>query len=331
MNNRGLPEPQQNSVNEGSLLDLTVSLLPELKLPERITLLRVFDSEDDLFVQSKRDIEEIIKRGLKRFWDIREIHDKAGRIDTICGMRSIKWVSWKDTGYPPLLREIYDPPSVIYYRGNLPNPEKSLLGMVGTRKPSPGALDKAYTIACDLGKAGISVISGLALGIDSMSHRGNLSGGVPGYAVMGSGLDEIYPAANRLLARKILDSGGSLISEYPPGVVPSKWTFPARNRIIAAMSRSVLVIEAPKKSGALITASFALDHGKDLWAANLPAEEKKLFDRSGTDKLVTDGAELIYSARDILEKWDMEISDNDTKESGRDIISSMADFLKIEI
>jgi DNA processing protein len=217
-------------MNKRGLLDLIISLLPGLKTFDKISLLKYFNREEELFAQSRRDIEEILKHELKAFWDINEIGDKAGRIDTICEMRSIEWVSFAENGYPPLLREIYDPPPVVFLRGELPDPEKSLLGMVGTRKPSPDASDQAYRIGRGAGQAGISVVSGLALGIDAMSHRGNLAGGVPGYAVLGSGVDEIYPSANRPLAKKILETGGALISEYPPGVRPSKWTVPARNR-----------------------------------------------------------------------------------------------------
>jgi len=321
------------------LLDLTISLLPDLKLTEKILLLQNFEREEDLYVQSKRDIETVINRQLKEFWDITEIRDRAGRIDTICKMRSIKWVSWTEAEYPPLLREMYDPPSVIYYLGILPNPERSLLGMVGTRKPSPQAQEQAYKIAGNLSRFGISVISGLALGIDAMSHRGNLIGSAPGYAVLGSGIDEIYPSSNRPLAKRILDSGGALISEYPPGTHPCKWTFPARNRIIASLSRSVLIVEAPQKSGALITAAFALEQGKDLWVASSGIEES-MFDRQGTIKLANDGAEIIYSALDVLNKWNMieeeesapRLNDTHISQSGKDeLISSMADFLKIEL
>ena len=321
------------------LLDLTVSLLPELRLREKILLLRNFENEEELYVQSKRDIEIIINRQLKNFWDISEISDRAGRIDTICKMRSIKWVSWTEAEYPPLMREMYDPPSVIYFLGKLPNPEKPLLGMVGTRKPSPQAQEQAYKIAGNLSAFGISVISGLALGIDAMSHRGNLIGGAPGYAVLGSGIDEIYPSSNKPLARRILDSGGALISEYPPGTHPCKWTFPARNRIIASFSRSVLIVEAPQKSGALITAAFALEQGKDLWVASSGIEEG-IFDRRGTIKLAADGAEVIYSACDVLNRWNM-IGEEESapytraasfSQTGRDeLISSMADFLQIEL
>jgi len=324
-------------MNERGLLDLVISLLPGLKITDKLALLRAFDSEEKLFVQSRENIEEILNHRINAFWDITEIHEKAGRIDTICRMRSIKWASWADRDYPPLLRESYDPPAVLFFIGKLPNPEKSLLGMVGTRNPSPQAAEQAYKIAGNISRAGISVISGLALGIDSMSHRGSLIGGAPGYAVLGSGIDEVYPSANRPLAKRILDSGGALISEYPTGVRPSKWTFPARNRIIAAMSRGVLVVEAPKKSGALITAAFALEQGKDLWVASCGLQEDANFDKRGTIKLANDGAEVINSACDVLEKWNMETgisyagTARETNTGVNDYINSLADFLKIEI
>ena len=322
-------------MNKCGLLDLIISLLPGLKTIDKITLLKIFNREEELYAQSRRDIEGLLKHELKVFWDINEIIDKAGRIDTICEIRSIKWVSWIESEYPPLLREMYDPPPVVFFRGNLPDPEKSLLGMVGTRRPSHGAAEQAYAIARGAGQAGVSVVSGLALGIDAMSHRGNLAAGVPGYAVLGSGVDEIYPSANRPLAKKILDTGGALISEYPPGVRPGKWTFPARNRIISALSRSVLIVQAPQKSGALITAAFALEQGKELWVASCGIKQGE-FDNRGTCRLAQEGAEIIYTERDIFEKWGMEIASNADDnpagaKGGKDFISSIANFLKIEI
>ncbi|MDR2543400.1 MAG: DNA-processing protein DprA [Treponema sp.] len=321
---------------ERGLLDLVISLLPDIKLTEKITLLNKFESLDHLFVQSKRDIEIILNRQLIRFWDITEIRDRADRIDTICRMRFINWVSWNDVLYPPLLREIFDPPSVIFYRGKLPNPEKSLLGIVGTRNPSPEAAEQVYKIAGNLSRLGFSVVSGLALGIDAMAHRGNLVGSAPAYAVLGSGIDEVYPSSNKPLAKRILDSDGAIISEYPPGVKPAKWTFPARNRIIAGLSRSVVISEAPFKSGALITAAFALEQGRDLWVTSeglSDSSKASRFDKRGTEKLVSDGAEIIYSASDVLEKWNItkEKTWADSPLCHRELISSMADFLKIDI
>jgi len=324
-------------MNNRGMLDLVISLLPDLKITDRVYLLQVFNSEDELFVQSKRDIEEILEHEIKNFWDISEIHEKAGRIDTVCRTRGIKWVSYTDSDYPPLLRETYDPPCVIYYKGILPDPEKSLLGMVGTRHPSPQAAEQAYKIAGNLSRLGISVISGLALGIDAMSHRGSLIGAASGYAVLGSGIDEVYPSVNRPLAKRILDSGGALISEYTPGTRPCKWNFPARNRIIAGLSRSVLIVEAPKKSGALITAGFALDQGKDLWVASSGIEQNVKFDKSGALKLADEGAEIISSAADVLEKWNIENSspyERDRRAFGEgkgELISTIAGLLKIDL
>jgi len=321
------------------LLDLIISVLPGLNIKEKNIMIDSFDNTDDLFVQSKSDIERILGRRLKNFWDLSEVRDRAGRIDTTCRMRSIKWVSKESCDYPPLLRETYDPPPVIYYKGVLPNPEKSLLGIVGTRKPSRQAAEQVYKIAGNIGRAGISVVSGLAVGIDAMAHRGNLIGNAPGYAVLGSGADEIFPSVNRPLAKRLLDSGGAIISEYPPGTPPAKWTFPARNRIIAALSRGVLVAEAPKKSGALITASFALEQGKDLWVAscgvNDENSEASPIDKRGTTKLADDGAEIIFSACDILIKWNLR--DADAKPDARigssreEMVSSVAELLKIDI
>ena len=324
-------------MNNQGLLDLMIATLPGLNPIDKINLLKTFDCENDFVIQSKRNIEEILNKELKKFWDVNVIQAKAEKITSLCLARSINWVSWNDMlAYPPLLREIYDPPPVIFYRGSLPNPEKPLLGMVGTRRPSPEAASQSYSIAYGAGQAGISVVSGLAHGIDTMSHRGNLAGNVPGYAVLGSGTDEVYPSANRALARKILESGGALISEYPPGIRPSKWTFPARNRIISALSRSVIVAEAPKKSGALITAAFALEHGRDLWVASTGVQESRpLYDRRGTSKLAADGAEIIYSSSDVLEKWNIKIEDENKmaehKTTRMELVSSMADYLEIKL
>jgi DNA processing protein len=316
-------------MNRRGLLDLIISLLPGLRAKDRISLVKGFDHEEDFVIQSKRDIEEYLKHEIKTTWDLDVVRAKAERIEVTCRIRSIEWISWAEADYPPLLRECYDPPAVIYYRGKLPDPEKSLLGMVGTRKPTPEAASQAYMIASEAAQAGISVLSGLALGIDAISHRGNLSGGIPGYAVLGSGADEIYPSANRMLAKRILESGGAIISEYTPGTRPFKGNFPARNRIIAALSRSVIIVEAPQKSGSLITADFALEQGKDLWVASSGVQkyaygspEKKL----GTIKLADDGADIIYSARDVLIKW------NNITECGSDMaVTAHCDTGKKEI
>jgi DNA processing protein len=324
-------------MNERNLTGLVISLIPDLHCNEKITVLKYIGNENDFVITAKSDIENIIKRNIKSSRDMASLFQRARNISSVCTARSIKWLSWNDAGYPPLLREIYAPPAVLYYRGTLPDPRKPLLGMVGTRKPSLEGASQGYTIARGLGREGISVVSGLALGIDSMCHRGNLDGGAPGYAVLGSGADEIYPKSNRALVKRILDSGGALLSEYAPGTIPYKSNFPARNRIIAGLSRAVLIVEAPARSGALITANYALDQGKDLFVASSGARTDSChIDKSGTVKLGMDGAEIIYNAGNILDKWNKkqlfkdELS-TENAASAKELAVCLAKFLDIEV
>ena len=288
------------------LLDLMIARLPVLSYAEKTTLCETFEEETDLINSSKTDIEAIVKRNLVKFWDAEKIRRMAEHDEKAAGMRGISWVTWNSPSYPPLLREIYDPPVLLFYRGRLPDPQSPLVAMVGTRKPSPQAAAQAFDIGKGLASGGIPVVSGLAIGIDAMSHRGNIEGGAPTVAVLGSAVDEVYPSANRALARRVLETGGILLSEYPPGTGPRKWTFPARNRIISGMSRGVLIVEAPQKSGALITAGFALEHNRELWVASSGVSQAgKFIDRRGTMKLAEDGAGVINNASDILGAWNI--------------------------
>ncbi|MDR2494192.1 MAG: DNA-processing protein DprA, partial [Spirochaetaceae bacterium] len=254
------------------------------------------------------DVETIVGKNLsKRDWDLDGFRVLAEKDAATARMRGIGYASYMSPDYPPLLREIWDPPSVLFYRGELPNPNQSLIAIVGTREPSPPALSQAYTIAKDLAREGIPVVSGLARGIDAMAHRGNSDGGAPTIAVLASGLDEVFPALNRTLARRIMEQGGVLLSEYPPGTRPEKWHFPARNRIVSALARGTLVVEAPAVSGALITARFALEQGRDVWVASSGVDEKAPYaaQRGGTKKLAEEGAPVISSFKEILKEWGM--------------------------
>ena len=295
---------------ERGLLDLMLSRLGELSQREKILLCELFNTEQDLIQKSKTDIEAIIGHEFAAFGDIDAVRASAERDAAAARSRGINMVSWQSPAYPPLLREINDPPVLLFFRGVLPNPETPLAAVVGTRKPSPQAAAQAFDIAKGLARGGISVVSGLAFGIDAAAHRGNIEGGGATVAVLGSGVDEIYPSSNRPLARRILETGGALLSEYPPGASPHKWSFPARNRIIAGLSRGVLIAEAPQKSGALITARFALDYNRDLWVASAGVAEegdRARFDRRGTTKLAGDGAQIIHDASDILKAWNREV------------------------
>jgi DNA processing protein len=331
-------------MNIRGLLDLMISRIPGLKPVEQRYLSGKFDKEGDLAAISKDDLEAILGCRFKPgSWTIDKIRIQAQKDEAAARARGIKMVSLTESAYPPLVKEIYDPPLVLFYRGVLPNPEQPLLGIVGTRRPSLAAAKLAYELGRDLGRSGIPVVSGLALGIDAMAHRGNVDAGAPAIAVLGSGLDQVYPASNRPLARRIVESGGVLLSEYPPGVGPRKWNFPARNRIISALARGTVVVEAPERSGALITANFVLDHGRDLWVTTVGIRS---LQGKGTAKFASEGAKVIDSAQDILAEWGLRGSDsvglepeeNGIQETRGDLLSpgdllasSLAKSLKMEI
>jgi DNA processing protein len=318
-------------MDERGLLDLMITRLNDLSAREKLLLCESFDTERDLIIKTRFDIETIIGRRLPAWPNIDSIRFLAEHDVSAAKLRGINWVSWHSPAYPPLLREIYDPPVLLFFRGKLPNPSSPLAAIVGTRKPSPQAAAQAFDIARDLARNGISVVSGLALGIDAMAHRGNIEGGASTVAVMGSGLDEVYPSSNRMLARRVLETGGTLISEYPPGTAPRKWHFPARNRIISGLSRGVLIVEAPEKSGALITAHFALEHNRELWVASAGVGDGG--GRMGTAKLIEDGAGIIYCASDILRAWNMEgnCPEPEQLSGSMGLISSLARSLGIEL
>ncbi|MDR0449902.1 MAG: DNA-processing protein DprA [Treponema sp.] len=291
-------------MDERGLLDLMIARIPGLSVLERGKLCRKFDREEELAILSKRDIELFLDRPLRRPWTMEQLRVQAEKDAAAARLRGIRWVSLASPAYPPLLREMYDPPAALFFRGRLPDPEKPAAAIVGTRRPSGRALAQAFDIARELSRQGIVVVSGLALGIDAMAHRGSLeAAGAPTVAVLGSGADEVYPASNRALARRILESGGAILSEYPPGVPPRKWYFPARNRIISALARGVLIVEAPANSGALITARFALEQNRDLWVASSGALPSP--GGAGTARLAEEGAKIIRAASDILDEWNI--------------------------
>jgi DNA processing protein len=324
-----------------SLLDLMIRRVPGLKAEEQIRLERKFAREEDFSTLSKKDIENILGRAIKGpLWKMTELRALAEKDAAAAMKRGIRWVSWREGAYPPLLREIFDPPALLFYRGLLPNPEKPLAAVVGTRKPSSPAAARAFALGRELGEAGIAVVSGLALGIDSLAHRGNIEGRASTVAVLGSGPDQVYPASNRELARRILENGGALLSEYLPGEAPRKWHFPARNRIISGIARGTVVVEAPLKSGALITARFALEQNRDVWVTNTGVLSPQ---GEGTARLAEEGARVISSARELLAEWGMtSAGDKGVKEQklplldggsreGSDLASSLAEYLNIKL
>ena len=200
--------------------------------------------------------------------------------------------------YPQLLAEISDPPACIWTRGDRARSRHIGVAVIGARAASQEGLTAAYEIAFDLARAGIVVISGLARGIDSAAHRGALDGGGKTIAVLGTGIDVVYPSENAELSRQITASG-LLVTEFPPGACPEDWHFPRRNRIISGLSKAVVVVEAREKSGSLITARLAADQGRDVMA--VPGTFVGGRNR-GANALLRDGAKLVESAVDILQE-----------------------------
>lgn len=202
--------------------------------------------------------------------------------------------------YPNLLKEIYDPPAVLYVNGKLPDVDNILsIGIVGTRNATTSGKRLAYAIGYDLAKSGVAIISGGALGIDSSSHNGALMAQGTTVCVLGCGINYAYLISNAQMRSKIAKSG-AVISEYPPDTPPSKYNFPKRNRIISALSQGVLVVEAGEKSGALITATTALSQNKDIFAVPGDVTNSVAF---GTNALIKQGAKPVTNAQEIIEEY----------------------------
>lgn len=215
--------------------------------------------------------------------------------------RAGAWVlSFADEHYPSSLRQLFDPPIVIYGWGQPLASYDHHLAVVGSRRMTSYGRRMTEQLLAGLVASNVVIISGLALGIDGEAHRVALKNGMATWAVLGSGFGHLYPRQHRDLARQIIASGGTLLSEYWPDAKPEPHHFPARNRIIAALAEAVLVVEADEKSGTLITVDHALELGKDVWA--VPGNATSRFSR-GTNNLLRQGASLIASSQDILAEW----------------------------
>lgn len=219
-------------------------------------------------------------------------------------MNDIKIVKIDEKEYPEELKKIKNPPPILYYRGVLPKPEEKCLAIVGTRRCSPYGQQVAQKISENLTENNVTVISGLAPGIDTFSHKAVVDKKGRTIAVLGTGLDEksIYPQINLDLSKKIIDNGGCLISELPEGTKGSKFSFPKRNRIISGLSYAVLIIEAKEKSGSLITANYAKKQNKKILAIPGPIYSLNSY---GPNMLIKNGAILITNINDILEELEI--------------------------
>jgi len=227
----------------------------------------------------------------------------------------IKTISIEDKNYPKLLKKIKDPPKILYYLGRLPRAESRGFAIVGTRRCSTYGKQVASEIAADLADAGLTIVSGFAKGIDTCAHQSIIEREKRTIAILGTGLDEksIYPKSNLKLINKVLERDGCLISEYPPGTHGSEFTFPQRNRIISGISLGVLVVEAKRKSGALITANYAFSQNRKVFAipGSIYSSNSK-----GPHILIKRGAKLVENANDILEELNLPLTEKTKRLEG---------------
>ena len=206
-------------------------------------------------------------------------------------------VTREDAGYPALLAQTAKPPHILFCKGNPDMGDLQTFAIVGTRRADSYGLRHTRRIARELAEKGVCIVSGLALGIDAYAHWGALDANGRTIAVLGSALDKLYPEENRALMERIIETGGSVVSEYPPGTAPTKFSFVQRNRIVAGMSSGVLVTQAPHKSGALSTVNYALEEGREVFA--LPGDIDR-FASQLPNKLIAEGAHPVVTAQDIL-------------------------------
>ena len=279
-----------------------LSELKGLRNQTRLALLRRFGDPESIFYADADEL--LLTDGVERSQlKLLENHDlaPADRILADCQRLDIRLLTLSDAAYPGRLKNIYDPPALLYCKGRLPLLDDLLcVAVVGTRDCTPYGVACAEKLGFGLASGGAAVVSGLAKGIDAAAIRGALRAGGVTVGVVGNGLDVYYPYESRYLYEDVA-SAGILLSEYPPGTEPASGHFPVRNRIISGLSLAALVVEAPEKSGALITAATALEQGRDVFAVPGPSDAPASV---GCNCLIRDGAGLVSDASDILREYE---------------------------
>ena len=265
----------------------------------RMQLLERFGTAQAVWESTERELMEIPGlRQRQRESLLQKGLEQAKLILRDCARQNIRVISMEETDYPAPLRDLADAPIVLYVRGTMPDWENTIaVGIVGTRRATSYGLNASRWLAANLAHAGCTIVSGMALGIDGQANLGALEADGTTVAVLGCGADVCYPPAHKELMARIIEHG-AVITEYPPGTEPKSYHFPLRNRIMSGLSRGVIVIEAPAKSGALITADRALEQGRDVFAVpgNINSPQS-----AGTNRLLREGgAELVTCAADVL-------------------------------
>ncbi|HEY3297273.1 MAG TPA: DNA-processing protein DprA [Armatimonadota bacterium] len=278
--------------------------LAKLEFPKRaVTLLDHFGSPEAIFQASTHEFMDVQGITAKTVEKIRALAQQPVEKE-IQALEKIdaRIVTYHDPDYPQNLRQIFDPPAVLFVRGEILEGDRFAVAVIGTRKPSEYGRSLAMKISSDLSKRGLTIVSGGARGIDTSAHTATVQSGGRTLAVLGCGIDVAYPYENRGLFTKIAETG-ALISEFVPGTKPDAWRFPARNRLISGLSLGVLVVESKASGGAMITATIAAEQGRDVWALPGGTDSEVSV---GPHRLIKDGAKLIESADDILAELGIE-------------------------
>lgn len=274
------------------------SLIKGLGSKRKQQLLELYGTPERIYNLNRKELLGIPGIGEKVVGNIlnQDIRNSVEKHIEYMYKNKIYIISIEDKEYPNILKQIYDPPISLYIKGNKDILNNKSIGIVGCREVSNYGKKVAKYFAYNLAKQNINIISGLAKGVDSYAHIGTLSTEGKTIAVVGNGLDIVYPVENSYLLSKILENGGAIISEYPLGTKPEKMNFPARNRIISGISKGIIVIEAKEKSGTLITVDFALEQGRDVYV--VPGNINSI-NSVGTNDLIKQGAKMITTYKDI--------------------------------
>ncbi len=282
----------------------------------RLALLRHFGTPEDIYYADEGEI--LLTEGITRQQAaLLADHDltAANRILADCQRLNISLLTLQDAAYPSRLKNIYDPPCLLYYKGRMPAfDEEAAIAVVGTRDCTPYGVACAEKLSYGMASGGALIVTGLAAGVDSAAARGALRAGGIVAGVVGNGLDVPYPYENRYLYEDVA-AAGVLISEYPPGTRPAASHFPVRNRILSGLALATLVVEAPERSGALITANTALEQGRDVFAVPGPIDAENSV---GCNRLIRDGAGLVSEAWDILREYEARFPDKLRQKESRE-------------
>lgn len=275
------------------------SLIKRLGSKRKQKLLESYKTPEKIYKLTKKELIATNGIGEKMVENILKSKDEDYLKKYILYMQkhNIDIININDENYPKILKEIYDPPISLYIKGNKNILNNTSVAIIGCRQASQYGIKVAKYFGYNLAKNEVNVVSGLAKGIDSYAHIGSICANGKTIAVIGNGIDTIYPKENINIANKILEKGGTIISEYPLGTKPEKMNFPARNRIISGISKSVIVVEAKEKSGTLLTVDFALEQGRDVYV--VPGNINSI-NSIGTNELLKQGAKIITCYKDII-------------------------------